>query len=538
MNSPFGAWSLLPPVVAIVLAIATRRVVPSLLIGVAAGSLILHWPSPVAALFDLCETRLWASLADSDHLRVFAFTLLMGAMVGVISQAGGMHGIVDRLAHLANNRRRGQLTTALMGLVVFFDDYANTLLVGTTMRPLTDRLRISREKLAYLVDATAAPVAGLAIISTWVAGEIGFIQKGFVEAGYPEAVNGFDLFVASIPYRFYVLLALVFVFLVALGRRDFGPMLHAEREALAGRQHDRSLALVVDELVLDEHVPRRWFNALVPVLVVVVGTFLLLLATGWNSLNPAERVKTAWWELVAQGNSYVALVYASLAGLLCAVGLALAQRILTLRRVQQAAARGASTMLTALVILWLAWSLGSVTGKSSDDQTEAGGLGTGQYINAQLHDKVDSRAVPTIVFVLASVVAFCTGTSWGTMGILMPLAIDVTLRILTRQYGSTPSPDDPLMLATISGVLAGAIFGDHCSPISDTTVLSSRASGCDHIAHVRTQMPYAVAVAAVSIVCGTIPAGFGASPWWLLAAGAAVLVALLWLAGRRSDDAP
>ena len=228
----YGLLSLLPPVVAILLAVATRRVIASLLAGVLVGAMILESCHPINSVVTLCETYLWTNLTDGDHLRIFAFTLLMGAMVGVIGRSGGMRGVVRLLTPMARGRRGTQLTTWLLGLIIFFDDYANTLLLGSAMRPMADRFRVSREKLAYIVDSTAAPVAGLALISTWVAAEIGFIQKGLDELTFTDGMtNGMDLFIASIPYRFYVWAALVFVVLIAIMKRDFGPMLAAERRA-------------------------------------------------------------------------------------------------------------------------------------------------------------------------------------------------------------------------------------------------------------------------------------------------------------------
>jgi Na+/H+ antiporter NhaC len=541
-ENPFGPLSLLPPLVAIVLAITTRRVVLSLLVGVAMGSiLVTDWDLPLA-LVDLCKTRLWASLIDEDHLRVFAFTLLLGAMIGVIYRCGGMHGIVDRLSRWANNRQHGQLVTWALGMVVFFDDYANTLLLGTTMRPLADRLKISREKLAYIVDSTAAPVAGLALISTWVAVEISLIEKGF--AGRPvveeledgtmatvAAVDGMTLFIASIPYRFYVLWALLLVVLVAWLRRDFGPMLAAERRTLRGEnpEHD-DLLDSDDQMSIRADTPRRARNALVPVVVVLAVTVTLLLVIG--RVKKGEQASMFTW--FTSGDPYVALMYGSLAGLLTAVLLSRGQRILSTNEIGQAALRGALQVAPALAILWLAWSLASVTGEPKNPG-ELTSLDTAGYLAESIKDQVSVAWMPTIVFLLASAVAFCTGTSWATMGILMTPAIKSTHRLLATD-GAMVDINDPLLIATIGSVLAGAIFGDHCSPISDTTVLSSRASGCDHIAHVRTQLPYALLAAAIAVVFGTIPVGFGVSVWPMLALSVVALVACVVILGKRAED--
>lgn len=526
-DHPYGPWSLLPPVVAILLAIATRRVVIPLLLGVFVGALILNGWMPHLAVAALFEDHLWPSLAAEGHLRVFTFTLLMGAMVGVIHASGGMHGVVNALAPLARNRRSGQLTTWVLGLIVFFDDYANTLLLGGTMQPLADRLKISRAKLAYLVDSTAAPVAGLAIVSTWVAVEVGYINEGFAElpSGGVQ-VDGFGIFIASIPYRFYVLWALALVALVAVMRRDFGPMLAAERLAQDSAVHPRH-DVVSNCVEPKDDIPQRWHNAVVPVVVVVAVVVWLLVATGAKKVAANPSIEPGFFNYFANGASYVALVYGSLAGLLTALGWIGAQGIMNRAQFQTAAFHGARQMLGALVILWLAWALSAMT--REDD----GCLQTGVYVSELLGPWVAAAWLPTIAFVLSSLVAFATGTSYGTMGILMPLVIRVTYRLLAGGEPSSLVAHDPIMIASIGGVLAGAIFGDHCSPISDTTILSSQASGCDHVEHVRTQLPYALLVAVVAIFFGTLPVGFGVSVWLLMPLGIIALAVILLFLGKR-----
>lgn len=516
-NHAYGCLSLLPPLCAITLAIATRRVVMSLLAGVFVGALVLAQGNPLTALAATCEDHLWKSLSDEDHLRVFVFTLGMGAMVGVMQRGGGMEQVINKLMPLARGRRSGQLTIWLLGLIIFFDDYANTLLLGHTMRPLADRLRISREKLAYLVDSTAAPVSGLAIVSTWVATEIGLIQSGFDNLpGFDQPVDGFAIFLETIPYRFYVVLALLFVPLVAILGRDFGSMLTAEREAADGPPASASKA--------QESSPQgaSWHDAFWPVVVMVGVTVALILATG----SPAEPQAPPRDLLTTfgSGDTYLALVYGSLSGLFTAIGLSWGRGILSSSDVRESVFSGASHVVGALAILWVAWALSELT--------EAKHLGTGQYLGGLLLNALDVRFLPTTVFILASLIAFATGTSWGTMGILMPLVIAVTYRMLAGT-GTAASPTDTIMVATIGSVLAGAIFGDHCSPISDTTVLSSQSSGCDHVAHVRTQLPYALVVAAVSMVLGTLPIGFGISVWIVLPLCLIALTVFLLIFGRR-----
>ncbi|MEX0936969.1 MAG: Na+/H+ antiporter NhaC family protein [Pirellulales bacterium] len=563
---PYGWLSLLPPVVAIVLAIVTRRVVLSLLLGVFAGALITTGGAPLRAVADTLEIHLWKTLVEEDKLRVFAFTTMMGAMVGVINRSGGMRGLVEAVSTWANNRRRGQLTAWALGLLVFFDDYANTVLLGSTLRPLTDRLRISREKLAYLVDSTAAPVAGLALVSTWVAGEISYVQEGLDKIQPAIEVSAFNLFLLSIPYRFYVLWTLVFVAMVAWLQRDFGPMHQAETDAVrdgvsdvrTGTRNGDAEPPLPDPTQPDPRTPSRWYNAVIPVVVTVAGILWLMYITGLDATAPEDAVGARGaMNIFGNADAYYALVWGSLAGLLTAVVLGRAQRLMTGPQTLAVAGAGARLMLPALVILWLASALSSLTGNApykgdvvptaeaavEEDGAAAGTTGadsyplryrlyTGEYLGMLMGDRLAAPLLPTVVFILAAGTAFATGTSWGTMGILMPLVVPLCYGVL-RAGGAVVSPEDPILLASVGGVLAGAIFGDHCSPISDTTILSSQASGCDHIAHVRTQLPYALTVAVVAIVCGTLPVGYGVPVWPLLAIGCVVMWLCLMLAGRK-----
>ncbi len=294
---PYGWLSFLPPIVAIVLAIITRRVIASLLLGLFVGTMVLARGNVVTAIGQLCNEHLWGKFTDSSTLHIFTFTLLMGVMVGIINRAAGMRGLVDVITPIANNRRRGQLVAWLLGLFVFFDDYANTMLLGNTLRPLTDRLKISREKLAYLVDSTAAPVSGLALVSTWVAGEIGYITDGVQNINADANWNPFSLFVASIPYRFYVLWALAFVPMVALLGRDFGPMLAAERGQTGVDDDAHEARHSNDPTAPDEDTPARWFNAVIPIVVTVAAVLWFLFQSGLeNSAAGTVYDRLAWGE--------------------------------------------------------------------------------------------------------------------------------------------------------------------------------------------------------------------------------------------------
>ena len=540
---PFGWLSLLPSLTAIVLAIVTRRVILSMLVGLFVGATITRHGNLFEAVPDTLQIHLWESLVQEDRLRVFAFTILMGAMIGVIERSGGMAGLVQVVSQWASNRQRGQLATWLLGLIVFFDDYANTVLLGNTLQPLCERLRISKEKLAYLVDSTAAPVAGLALISTWVAGEIEFIQNGLDSLPKAdERLSAFSMFINSLPYRFYAIWALTFVLLVGLLQRDYGPMLKAERDALSG---SRDAA---------ERPPTRnrlrqsgWWNAVLPITVTVSAVLWLLYQNGLQTFTADEN--PSLWQIFGNANSYVALLWGSLTGVFTAVTLTWVQRLLTWTEIEAALAYGAKLMLPALAVLWLASALSAMTGHDALPTTIAQShtgpfsaqhyrLYTGEFLTSLVSPDTASaglaRWMPTLIFLLSAGISFATGTSWGTMAIVMPVAIPLVGGTLT-DLTSRELQAAPIMLGTIGSVLAGSIFGDHCSPISDTTVLSSQSCGCDHAAHVWTQLPYAVTVGAISIVCGTIPIGFGAPVFLVLPIGIVGMFGVLYLLGQPTN---
>jgi Na+/H+ antiporter NhaC len=524
--------SILPAALAIVLALVTRQVLIALVLGGWFGALVLAGWQPLAAFLDLGDRFLVEALADPDHAAIVLFTTILGGMVGVMSRGGMTEGLVGWLAGRVGGRRGGQTAAAGLGTVIFFDDYANTLLVGTTMRPLTDRLRISREKLAYVVDSTAAPVAGLAIVSTWVAGEIGYIQDGLDEAGIGgTSGDALAVFVKTIPYRFYVLWALLFVPLVAWLKRDFGPMLAVEKAA----QSDQPEALPADDtqvttaardpLQPEEGAPRHWCLAVAPIAAALFLIVAYILLTGFAAVIGEGGDTPGWISVMGKGDSYTALVAGSAGGLLWAAALAWCWGEQSIKRITSAALRGARLMLPVLAILWLAWTLSQICDREY--------LGTGDYLGSLISERIAPWLLPTLVFAIASAVSFSTGTSWGTMAILTPLVIPVVSGLLPSQ-GAEAGTDHPIFLASVGSVLAGAIFGDHCSPISDTTILSAQASGCPLMAHVWTQLPYAVVVGVVAILAGTLPVGLGINVWLLLPLGVLVLGVWLMLVGRRS----
>ena len=371
IEHPFAWLSLVPPLAAIVLAILTKRVLLSLLLGIFFGALVLkNWDVP-SAVGHMVESHLWNKLIDSDTLHVFFFTILMGTMVGMINRAAGMRGLVNALTPLASNRKRGQLTTWFLGLFVFFDDYANTMLLGNTLKPLTDKLKIAREKLAYLVDSTAAPVAGLALISTWVAGEIGYVQSGLDSLPVGDSWNAFAIFVQSIPYRFYVLFALIFVPIVALMGRDFGPMLKAERKALEAtdplgpvEETDAGAATVHrDPTAPAEETPSRWFNAVIPIFV-TVGAVIYFLYTSGSASTDSDKLM----DIFGEADSYSSLLWGALWGAGTAYVLIAIQGLLSFKQLHQSAADGARLMVPALLVLWLAQAMSGMTKNQDLDE--------------------------------------------------------------------------------------------------------------------------------------------------------------------------
>ncbi|MEM6454627.1 MAG: Na+/H+ antiporter NhaC family protein [Acidobacteriota bacterium] len=527
--SPLPGWlALVPPLLAIALALIVRDVLVALFVGIFGGALIVQGWQPFAALGSTLDAYVAPAIADGDHAAILLFTTLLGGMVGLITKSGGTQGIVEWLAPYATSSRRGQLATWLMGTLIFFDDYANTLIVGPTMRPITDRLRISREKLAYVVDSTAAPMVCLIPISTWVGYEIGLVADAIERLGLP--FDAYTLFIQSIPYRFYPIFALVTVFAVAWSGVDFGPMRRAElRARTTGALLGEGAVPIADYGNPDtqpaDGIPKRAWNAFLPIAMVVVTVLAGLWITGRGSVGPmAEGTGTIAHAraVLSSANSFHALMWASLAGVLTAFVVPLAQRLFTLRQGVEAMVAGFKSMLMALVVLTLAWSLSAVCAD----------LSTADYLVGQARDVLSPLWLPALTFVLAAAIAFATGTSWGTMAILQPLVIPICHELVTAM-GFPPSHGfyQALLASTVASVLAGAVWGDHCSPISDTTILSSMATGCDHIAHVRTQLPYALSVGVLAIVIGSIPTARGVRPAVALVLGV-LIIATVFLAAR------
>ncbi len=538
-GSYYGTWlSLIPPLVAIGLALITREVVLSLFAGIWVGALFIVGFNPFSGTAHTLQVMINA-LVNADHIAIIVFSLFLGGMVGVMSRNGGNQGIVNVLERFATNRMRGQLFSWLSALFIFFDDYANTLIRGNALRPMTDRLNISREKLAYIVDSTAAPLAVSAVITTWIGFEITQIRNSLsslaestadpviaaqLQAG---ADSAFTIFLHSMPYLFYPILALAFVLMTIIMKKEFGPMLTAERRAYSGGGVIRPGSMPATDTSLEtlqpiKDKPRRWYNSALPVFTVIGVALWGLYSTGSAGLEAGERGIT---NIIGNADPFAALLWASFAGCVVAIALSVGQRILTMNQALESWIGGMQSMLMAIIILVLAWGLGGITGE----------VGTGTYLASLLEDSLPLALLPGVVFFIAAVTAFSTGTSWGTMAILFPVVIPLAVA-MGAGVGFAGGEHYTILLGSISSVMAGAVFGDHCSPISDTTVLSSMSSACDLIDHVRTQLPYALVVAVVALIVGEIPAAFEwIHPVWGLLAGLVILYAILRYYGRDPE---
>lgn len=519
---PMPLWlSIIPPLIVILLALVFKEVVSSLIIGIVSGACITGFYSYDGSiwngLFRFIDTYVVQAMSDSGHISVMVFSTLIGGIVAVISKNGGMQAVVESLSRKATNAKNGQMATYFLGIAIFFDDYANTLVVGNTMRPLTDRLRISREKLSYIVDSTAAPVAAIALITTWIGAELGYIQGALdtinEKAGvaYTHGIDesAYAVFLGSLEYAYYPIFTLAFILMLILMNRDFGPMHKAEAKArLEGNvgQGMKHSSIDISEFEPEKDIKYRMINAILPIAVVVLGTVVGLLVTGYESAIWAEEGSSFGKKLsltIGQSDSYKALLWSSMGGLIVAIAMTAAQKIQTFPEAVETSISGFKTMVSALVILILAWSLAAIT---SD-------MHTADYLAGLASGTVVEWAVPAITFIIAAVVAFSTGSSWGTMAIVYPLMLPLSWE-LSMQGGVEASVALGHFFNVTSCVLAGSVLGDHCSPISDTTILSSLATHCNHIEHVRTQMPYALTVGGVSILF-TLVGAYLELPWVL-----------------------
>jgi Na+/H+ antiporter NhaC len=559
--------SILPPLIAIFLALIFKEVVVSLFMGIFTGAFIIGGMRIeslyyfILSIVEPVSVFVIEALTDSGHLSVIIFSLMIGGMVAIISKNGGMAGVVLSLSRYAKSKRSSQFITWLLGVAIFFDDYANILIVGNTMRNVTDRFKISREKLAYIVDSTAAPVSAVAFVTTWIGAELGYIDSGMETVGGPLGdLTPYAIFVSSLKYSFYPILTLIFILILIYTGKDYGTMYTAEVRAGSTGQVSSASTPEADEPNMENLDPvpgakLRWHNAVIPVLTVIGMTIFGLVDTGMSSLyeelvssgsNVTNSYGSIWSQigvllpggeggffmklgkLIGGADSYTALLWASFSGLTVAIALTVGGKIIRLFDTMHYMTVGFKTMMPALIILTLAWALAATTNE----------LHTADYITSLLADSVSPYFMPGIIFILSAFIAFSTGSSWSTMAILYPIAIPTTWAVCVAN-GIDPATGSEILLNVIATVLAASVLGDHCSPISDTTILSSLAADCNHIDHVRTQLPYALTVGSTCLIIGTISTYLGGG--WLISFGLVSLGTILFFIiikrfGKKSDD--
>lgn len=517
--------SVLPPLVAIVMALLVKEVLSSLFLGILTGTFIMalyagQSPAPGLGngLLRVVDTYIVGALNDPDHILIIVFTLMIGGMVRIITVNGGMQGVVNRLSRKAKGPRSGQLMTFLMDLCVFFDDYSNTLVVGNTMRPITDKLKVSREKLAYIVDSTSAPVVAVAFVTTWIGAELSYIQEGINAIGLET--SAYSVFFHSLGYSFYPFLTLSFVLMIILSGRDFGPMLKAERKARLAIETQK-------EGTLSEENNAHIIDALIPLSVLIFGTIIGLFFTGYDAAVWSETQAGFFSKLsatIGAANSYQALLWASLLSLLTAITMTLGRGKIKFTKLMEEMVEGFKSMFNAVLVLTMAWSIAAVTKD----------MHTAEFVSQLLLQwSLSPMWVPVLTFVLAALIGFSTGTSWGTMAILYPLILPASW-LLSQEQGLDVAAAMPLFYNVVASVMAGAVMGDHCSPISDTTIMSSLASSCNHLQHVSTQMPYALTVGTVALLVGVMPTAMGLPSWAAFLMGLIVLGVIVRFVGKKS----
>ncbi len=476
-----GILSIIPPVIAISLALITKEVIFSLLLGIMSGTIIYSFSAGLGfvGIFSVTTDLMISKVGDNASMVIFL--CMLGALVAVITRAGGSQAYGNWAARKLNTRRSAGAATGLLGILIFVDDYFNCLTVGTVMKPVTDRQHISREKLAYLIDATAAPVCIIAPISSWAASVISY---------YPGegSMGGMQAFVSSIPMNLYAVLTIFMVFWMAIRKKgDFGPMAAAQRKAEAlGDAHfanaDTSSENELSKLNISEK--GKVLDLIIPVAFLVIFSIMAMLFYGGLWSGEGKTV----FEAFGDTDAGYALSLGGFGALFVAFFLFVPRKLMSFVDFFKAVIAGVKSMVPALVILALAWTISGVCRDL---------LSTGPYVAEIVKESnMPVAFIPAIMFIIAAALSFATGTSWGTFGILIPIVVAVC---------EIAAPH--LSVIALSAVLAGSVFGDHCSPISDTTILSSTGAGCDHIEHVRTQIPYAVTTAVICFI-GYIAAGF------------------------------
>ena len=486
-------WALVPPLVAIVLALITKETYSSLFIGIVVGALFVAGFQPVAALDTMINDGFIGAIADGWNAGIFMFLVLLGIMVALVNAAGGSAAFGRWAVKHVHTRTGALLSTFLLGVLIFIDDYFNCLTVGSVMRPVSDSHRISRAKLAYIIDATAAPICMIAPISSWAAAVSATAQD--LDTG----ISGIQLFIRAIPYNFYSLLTIVFVVAISIMGFDYGPMAKAEMKALKGDVG--SLGNEEEQSVPGASI----WDMLIPVIVLIVSCIIGMMYVGgfWKGASLVDSF--------ADTDASVGLPWGSIVAVMITFVYLLCRRVITFKDATACITKGFAAMVPAMLILTFALTLKNMTGL----------LGAADYVAGLVEGAAAGlfAMLPAVIFLVALGLAFATGTSWGTFGILIPIVLPV--------FASEPE----LLMIGISACLAGAVCGDHISPISDTTIMASAGANVNHIEHVSTQLPYALTVAGISFVC-YILAGFVRSWVVCLLVGVALVLAVLFILRR------
>ena len=485
-------WALVPPIVAIVLALITKEVYSSLFVGILVGGLFFSGFSFEGTITHIFNDGFVAVLSDSYNVGILIFLVVLGAMVSLMNRAGGSAAFGHFAKEKIKGRAGAQLATVALGILIFIDDYFNCLTVGSVMRPVTDEHKVSRAKLAYLIDATAAPVCIIAPISSWAAAVSGFV----------EGEDGFSIFIRAIPYNYYALLTIVMMVAIILMNINFGPMRTHEANALKGDLLTSGKAAVSDEEV-PANPKGKVIDLVIPIITLIICCVIGMIYTG--GFFEGEDFISAF----SNSDASVGLALGSICAMLITIIIYLIRRVLSFSECMACLPAGFKAMVPAILILTFAWTLKAMTDS----------LGAAEFVATAMEQSAQGliNFLPAIIFLVGCFLAFSTGTSWGTFGILIPIVVAVFAN-------SNPQ----LMIISISACMAGAVCGDHCSPISDTTIMASAGAQCDHVNHVSTQLPYALLVAAVSFITYLI-AGFAQNPWVPLPIGILLLLLCLVL---------
>ena len=486
-------WALLPPIIAIVLALITKEVYSSLFIGIVVGALFYSGFSFEGTLnhiffeeVDDASYGMISVLSDSSNVGILIFLVILGTLVALMNNAGGSAAFGRWATTHIKTRVGAQLATIALGVLIFVDDYFNCLTVGSVMRPVTDTHNISRAKLAYLIDATAAPVCIIAPISSWAAAVAGFASK--------SDANGIALFISAIPYNFYALLTILMMITLSVTKTDFGPMALHERNALKGDLFTTEARPYADADAHEDTSKGKVIDLVLPVVVLVIACIIGLIYTG--GFFSGESFVSAF----ANCSASMGLVLGSSVALVFAIIFFMIRRVLSFKDCMACIPEGFKAMVPAILILTFAWTLKSMTDS----------LGAAEFVAGVVKASAGSfmNFLPAVVFIIACLLSFATGTSWGTFGILIPIVLEV--------FGASGTA---LSTISMSACMAGAVCGDHCSPISDTTIMSSAGAQCDHVNHVSTQLPYAISVAGISfvtyLICGVLLTIGMANPVWV-----------------------